>query len=434
MLIVNEAEAAIVRRMFDMALRGDTIGRIARRLTAERIPSPMAMRGDVRQGKKWGTPTVARILHHRLYTGAATWNKRRRRSADEQIQVQVPRIIEADTFDAVQENLKRSVTFVPRNQQRFYLLKGLLFCSCGRRMFGICWHGTRYYHCADKSSKECGQPSLRADDLENVVSTEVTNALMRPDAVLALADRQGMNQRDELLMRLDSLNEQLARLPEARSRLIDAHTEDTINKAEFKEKMRGLEEKKARLEQERKSLQASMGKVQADELDARHLAEILAKHNRPSVLQMSGEEWAEIVRAVIKRVTINKDGAMTFEAVVPLEPIISEAARASAESLQGGQSPERTLQDHPAEASAGRDGKQPLLPGSGRRSARKSAAPEPQEASGSSQTDGPGRYLTNLPSQCAARWPQSPASAPVAGSALPARTAARRTSTRFPSG
>src|SRR5713226_3802218 len=115
------------------------------------------------------------------------------------------------------------------------------------------------------------------------------------------------------------------------------------------------------------------------------------------------------MRAVLKKVAVDRNGAVTFEAIVPLEPIISEASRSSAGSLQDGRSPERTQPSRPASAIAERGGKKPSLPGSSRRSRK--PAPEPQEASGSSQTDEPGRYLKSPPSQCAARWPQSPASA-----------------------
>ncbi len=53
---------------------------------------------------------------------------------------------------------------------------------------------------------------------------------------LATEQRGQFGKCDEDRIRLDSLNAQLAKLPEARSRPIDASTEGTLSKPEFKEK------------------------------------------------------------------------------------------------------------------------------------------------------------------------------------------------------
>jgi site-specific DNA recombinase len=166
-ILVNEAEAAVVRRIFDMAFHGTSIRSISLKLTAEGVPSPMAMRGDVRQGRGWRLTTVARILHNPIYTGVAEWGKTQRldkssvvpRPQNERIQVKVPAIIDASRFATVQANVKRHSTFLPHNQRRTYLLKGLFFCECGRRMSGTAWHGRRrlrLHRARDRSHLQAG--------------------------------------------------------------------------------------------------------------------------------------------------------------------------------------------------------------------------------------------------------------------------------------
>ncbi len=58
---------------------------------------------------------------------------------------------------------------------------------------------------------------------------------------LAAEQRGQFGKCDEARIRLDSLNAQLAKLPEARSWPIDAYTEGTLSTPEFKEKTAALD-------------------------------------------------------------------------------------------------------------------------------------------------------------------------------------------------
>ncbi len=346
-LFVADDEAAIVRKMFKMALDGGTIYSISRSLTAEGLPTPMAARGSLRAGNSWQPSTVHGILHNRLYTGTAVWNRHRNvkigertsvvkgqakvvpiirvenRPENEHIQVKVPALIDVGTFEAAQESLKQSASKASRHLKRRYLLRGIVFCSCGRRMYGRPEHGTRYYRCSGRSTQECQGPIVRANVLETLTGTEVLNVLSHPKAVMALVaqQRDRFGKRDEGMVRLDAISDQIARIHESRSRLIDFGTDGAISKAEFKEKMAALNDRKSRLEQERSSLMAQMGHVQADEVDALRLATLLVKYG-PDPRKMpkaSSQEWAEIVRTVMTRVTVQPDGSLQFTGLVPTE-------------------------------------------------------------------------------------------------------------------
>ncbi|HEY7418877.1 MAG TPA: recombinase family protein, partial [Ktedonobacteraceae bacterium] len=62
--IPNEAEAAVVSRIFESAAMGMSLRSIARDLTAREIPSPSGM-------QTWGRSTVYAILIHPFYPGQA---------------------------------------------------------------------------------------------------------------------------------------------------------------------------------------------------------------------------------------------------------------------------------------------------------------------------------------------------------------------------
>lgn len=66
---INETQASIVRRIFEMCAQGLGLTRIAKTLNAERIPPPRA------HGRGWAPTAVREILHRELYRGQEVWNR-----------------------------------------------------------------------------------------------------------------------------------------------------------------------------------------------------------------------------------------------------------------------------------------------------------------------------------------------------------------------
>ena len=86
-LVVNEKEAEVVRRIFDMYLEGFSMKKIADVLNSENIPT--------KQDRKWASQTVAVILKNPLYCGFLRWEKYLNRGDHEPL-------IDIDTFNEVQ--------------------------------------------------------------------------------------------------------------------------------------------------------------------------------------------------------------------------------------------------------------------------------------------------------------------------------------------
>ena len=67
-LIINEAEAKVVRWIFESYLAGDSLGRIATRLQKQNIPS--------HSGKpKWNREAISKLLSNEKYTGSVLLQK-----------------------------------------------------------------------------------------------------------------------------------------------------------------------------------------------------------------------------------------------------------------------------------------------------------------------------------------------------------------------
>ena len=144
--VINEEQAAIVRRIFEMFHERMGLTRIAKRLNEEGVP---ASRG----GAGWAPSAIREILLRPLYKGVIVWGelqkferggtkRRRRRPTEELVTVDAPelRIVPEDLWNAVQERFKVNKCLsdqyrqhgVLRDVQSDYLLSGLARCrDCG---------------------------------------------------------------------------------------------------------------------------------------------------------------------------------------------------------------------------------------------------------------------------------------------------------------
>ncbi len=75
-LVIDESEAAIVRRIFAEYAYGRSVKEIARRLDADRVPPPSA---GTKRGctPGWGHSSIVAMIDNESYIGRFTWNRRR---------------------------------------------------------------------------------------------------------------------------------------------------------------------------------------------------------------------------------------------------------------------------------------------------------------------------------------------------------------------
>lgn len=142
-LKINEAEADVVRMIFDMYVN-QNMGRvnIAHRLNDLKVPT--------RKGALWSQDTIKTILENDHYIGKVRWNWRKTVTIVEDGEVRKvrpkteigeylvydgkhPAIIDEDLFKAAREKQGRNHRAKPKTKVR-NPLAGLLFCQCGRAM------------------------------------------------------------------------------------------------------------------------------------------------------------------------------------------------------------------------------------------------------------------------------------------------------------
>ena len=148
---LNEDEAAVVRRIFELAREGLGQKRIALRLNAEHALTPRAQQG---RPSAWAPSSVHEVLFRELYRGEVVWNRTRKRNrwgekrvADrpegDWIRVAAPhlRIVPEELWQAAHARIAESRVYYdaatrgarqgrPRGVDSKYLLPGFARCGC----------------------------------------------------------------------------------------------------------------------------------------------------------------------------------------------------------------------------------------------------------------------------------------------------------------
>lgn len=149
-LVTDEIESPIVKRIFEMFIKGDTPHKIAVTLNLEKVPTFHLTRNRNLNRKNykvnglWEASTIKKMLRNQLYTGDMVQNRRQRLNykyrkilvnpKSEWIVVENTHepLIDKDTFNKVQE----LIPSCPRNDKKiFRLFDGLLYCyECGHKI------------------------------------------------------------------------------------------------------------------------------------------------------------------------------------------------------------------------------------------------------------------------------------------------------------
>jgi site-specific DNA recombinase len=329
-LVVHEPEAQVVRLIYDLLARGDSSRAIVRALNARGIPSPQ------RKGK-WARPTLFGILKNPAYGGTAYYGRRqtverrgkyrkitKERDKAQWIAIRVPRIVPAEIVHQVQALLRRNALLSRRHQKRFYLLKGLVRCRvCGRAMVGKFSDKYRYYSCWRSPHMDtapyCRWHAINSDKLESLVWQQVTLALRQPDLILAEARRyreSRLGERDVLLMRLDYVRNALQDIPGEQERLQLQHAEGYATLEQLARNLARIEQKRSKLDDERRGLEARLAAGAADEEQAGRLERVIARVARRLEVLTDAERF-EVVHAFIDRVIVGPDQNVEIHAYVP---------------------------------------------------------------------------------------------------------------------
>ena len=192
LLVVNEVEAAVVRRIFEKMLTIGSPTQIAAKLTAEGVTTKAwtTQDGRVRTGARIDKKYLHKLLRNRIYVGElsnrGTWYPGVH-----------PPIIDRTSWDAVHSVLARdsharSVETKIRGRNDA-LLRGLLYAPSGERMYPTYSrkNGRKYQYYVSKSESRFGAPGkgyerLPAAEIEATVVAQIRTVLTSPESIAAV--------------------------------------------------------------------------------------------------------------------------------------------------------------------------------------------------------------------------------------------------------
>ena len=186
----------------------------------------------VSTGGRWGVGTVHRILTRRTYIGEHEWGKAYKdgtpKTTAEVVTVPVPPIVDRETFDAVQQLLKKRAPMVTpgRTVSGPTLLTGICFCAdCGgamtMRTSGKAKH-YRYYTCSTRARQGktgCGGLTVPMGKLDTTVASHIEDRLLDPPRLTALLSEVLDRREDYIARRRTHITELRQRASEADAKL-----------------------------------------------------------------------------------------------------------------------------------------------------------------------------------------------------------------------
>ena len=191
-LVINEAEAALVRRIFEEMLTIGSPTQIAANLTAEGITTKAwtTQEGQTRSGTRIDKKYLHKLLRNRIYLGELSHKGNWYPGAH-------PPIIDQVLWDKVaavlaKDGHARSVETKIRSRTDA-LLRGLLYTPSGERMYPTYSNkrGHKYHYYVSKSESRFGAPGksyerLPAPEIEAAVVAQIRTVLTSPESIASV--------------------------------------------------------------------------------------------------------------------------------------------------------------------------------------------------------------------------------------------------------
>jgi site-specific DNA recombinase len=347
--MVDEAEASVVRRVYEMyTVEGLSIGEITRQLNTEGVPTR-------KLSARWERSVVWGVLRNPAYRGIACFGKtrisartrvmrpqRRRgvttpgttagheRSREEWIEIPVPALVTEDSFARAQELLHQNKIRSRRRTIAPSVVQGLVSCAkCGyafsRTSTQTSARKIHYYKCIGSDGwRKLGGPVcdngrfVRQELLDQIVWAEVIRLLEEPALIQQELDRRLLAARasDPTRKREQSLQRELTHVGKSIERLLNAFQEGLLSIEQLRERMSVLRQRQQTL---RAELQAIADQTN-DRATFMRLAETLTAflaRLRSAAETLSVIERQRIVRLLVKDVLVGED-TITIRHSIPI--------------------------------------------------------------------------------------------------------------------
>ena len=336
---IVDHEAAIAAELFRRYTDDSaSIADLTRWLTSENVPT--------RTGKaRWDRSVVWGMLRNPAYAGTAVFgktqvlqespglNRRARlegrsvprasktvgRPREEWIEIPVPAIVTAETFQRAAQRLAGNKRFAARNTKVPSLLQGLAACSaCGYGYYRTSARTTSrkiyYYRCLGsddyryEGGRVCGNQPVRADYLDTVVWDHITALLADPALIRAEISKRldAARTADPATRQRKRLELALAKASTGITAMIEAYSEQLITIDELRARMPHLRARETGLRAQLDALDTQTADRDAYLKLARDLEGFLAQlHGNAATATV--EDRQRVLRLLVKDILIGPE-------------------------------------------------------------------------------------------------------------------------------
>lgn len=339
-LVINEAEAAVVRLMFDLFTKPSVVykGRevsvkgingIAVFLTEEGIPTK-------RRRGVWHRQVVRQMLMNRTYIGEFyqnRWatedmllNKYRppedripmvERPREEWIKIPCPEIIEKAQFDYAQMLLQESKRRWAKTPMRSYLLSGLIRCGeCGNTMTGRRakeWGKYIFQYTCIKSTagaahRGCGR-KLVVEEFDAEIWDTVRAWLNQPDEIAAAVEEAEAEPVKKPFEEAEAerLAKEIEKAKAARKRLLKLFAMNDLDEDEIKQELREWKEKEEKASKQLSELQAATEEKENNMNLKLILQEAVDYYFTKNPDALTFEDRQQLIRMVVREIHSYRD-------------------------------------------------------------------------------------------------------------------------------
>ena len=263
MLVINEYEAMIVKKIFDDFLAGKSV---------YTIYTEFKEVGYVVRNGKIDTRNIKYILRNKTYCGYQRHN-------DTWIKCNHEAIIDEDSYNQAQEILdekKRKSDEAGHRNESSTLLGGIIFCArCGARYgkykTGSPQYGFHLNYCCYSRSKRsgtmvmdpnCKNKIYRIEELDNIILNEIRKLAMDSEYLNSIKDPEP----EDNSATIATLQKQIDALSHQISRLMDLYSLGSFSIEELEAKIKPLQEQRTKLKEQVESLQSTRHTMTNDQV------------------------------------------------------------------------------------------------------------------------------------------------------------------------
>ena len=311
--------AAVVKRIFKMALQGRSVLDITKTLNAEGNTSP--------NGHNWQKTSVHRILANEAYTGTLVWGNNAKDGAPPvRVEKAFQALVSKREFRRVSKllSLKAPAQVHPRRAASPYLLSGLVKCEkCGKSLTAQEAKGGKYtYYVCQTLIKNgrgaCKTPRLNSKRFEGLIVSNIRENILTESNIrdlVKIVDEEMDGLAREQRRRLRSIEEELEDVKRRLGRVWQAIETTDIEMSDASDRIREHRERKERLEVAAEEARAMLAKrrVTLDKVETiMAFAEDMSEFLGTSELT----ESRSFIRSFVKGISV-RPGRATIRYTIP---------------------------------------------------------------------------------------------------------------------